>query len=93
MDKAEARKLLSEFLEGLQKKPYEELLQLVRNPVCDEIEGSSGTQYQIEYEALWDSEPNGLLRIVASIDDGGLISAMFPITLSFLADREGKIFA
>ena len=91
MDKLEARKLLTEFVDDLQKKPYDELLQLISNPVCREVEGSSRAQYQIEYEALWDSKPNGLLRIMASIDDGRLISAMFPITLSFLVDNDGKV--
>jgi hypothetical protein len=90
MDKVEARELLTEFVENLQKKPYDELLQLISYPICVEVEGSSGAQYQIEYEALWDSEPNGLLRIMASIDDGGLITAMFPITQSFLVDSDGK---
>lgn len=89
MDKVEAKELLTEFVEDLQKKPYDDLLQLISNPICVEVEGSSGAQYQIEYEALWDSEPNGLLRIMASIDDGGLITAMFPITLSFLLDSDG----
>ena len=91
MDRVEAGKLLTEFVEELQKKPYVELVKLISNPICVEVEGPSGAQYQIEYEALWDSEPNGLLRIVASIDDGGLITAMFPITLSFLVDSDGKV--
>ena len=91
MDKVEARKLLTEFVKDLQKKPYDELLQLISNPICVEVEGSSGGQYQIEYEALWDSEPNGLLRVMASIDDGGLITAMFPITESFLVGSDGKV--
>jgi hypothetical protein len=91
MDKVEARKVLSEFVEELQKKPYDELVQLISNPICVEVKGSTGAQYQIEYEALWDSEPNGLLRIIASIDDGGFISAMFPITLSFLVDSQGEL--
>jgi len=86
MDKVEARELLTEFVENLQKKPHAELVQLISNPICTEVEGSSGAQYQIEYEALWDSEPDGPLRIMASIDDGGLITAMFPITQSFLVE-------
>ena len=90
MDKVEARRLLTGFVDELQKKPYDELVQLIRNPICVEVEGVSGAQYQIEYEALWDSEPNGLLRIMASIDDGGLITAMFSITQSFLVDSDGK---
>jgi hypothetical protein len=88
MDKVEARVLLKAFVEDLQQQPYSELVRLIRNPVCVEMKGPSGTPYQIEYESLWDSEPNGLLRIMASIDNGGLISAMFPITLCFLVDSD-----
>ena len=80
-----------EFVEELQKKPYDELVQLISNPICVEVEGPSGAKYQIEYEALWDSDPNGLLRVMASIDDGGLITAMFPLNESFLVDRDGKL--
>jgi hypothetical protein len=91
VDKVEARKLLTEFVEDLRKKSYDELVQFIRNPVCVEVNGSSGKQYQIEYEALWDTDPDGLLRIMASIDDGRLISFMFPITESFLIDQDGKL--
>ena len=91
MDKVEARKLLTAFVKDLQKKPYDELVQLIANPICAELEGPSGVQYQIEYEALWDAKPNSLLRVMASIDDGGLITAMFPITLSFLVNSDGKV--
>ena len=52
MDKVEARKVLVEFIEAVQKKHYSELLQLLNNPVCIRVEDSSGAQYQIEYEAL-----------------------------------------
>ena len=91
MDKVEATELLTAFVEDLQRKPYDELVRLIRDPVCMEVKGPSGTPYQIEYESFWDSEPNRLLRIMASIDNGGLISAMFPITLSFLVDSDAKL--
>jgi len=90
MDRLEAGRLLAAFIEDLQKRPYSELRQFLSNPTCVEVSGSSGTRYQVEYEALWDSEPKGPLRIMVSIDDGGLISAMFPITESFLVDPDGK---
>ena len=91
MDKQEARDLLEVFVEDLRQKPYEELAQLIRNPDCVEVSGASGVSYQIEYEALWDNNPGGLLRVIASIDDGGLLTAMFPITISFLMNSAGQL--
>ena len=89
MNKEEARTLLSDFVDRLSTSTYEDLCTLVSNPVCLEIEGPSGVTYQIEYEALWDSEPKEALRVIASIDDGGLISAMMPISASFVVEPQG----
>jgi hypothetical protein len=84
MNKVEARELLVEFLDDLKNRSREELRGLIANPVCLEKTGKSGTVYQIEYEAVWDSEPGGDLRIIASIDDGGFLSALKPVTSGFL---------
>ena len=91
MDKVEARGLLEEFLDDLKTRSREELLGLISNPVCIEKTGRSGTVYQIEYEALWDSEPGDDLRIVASIDDGKFLSALKPLTADFLVSFQGTV--
>jgi hypothetical protein len=91
MDKTGARLVLEEFLDELKNRSREELLGLLANPVCIEKTGKSGTVYQIEYEALWDFEPGGDLRIIASIDDGGFLSALKPLTADFLVSSQGKV--
>ena len=91
MDKVEARGLLEEFLDDLKNRSREELLGLISNPVCIEKTGKSGTLYQIEYEALWDSEPGRDLRIIASIDDGRFLSALKPLSADFLVSAQGKV--
>ncbi|MFZ5450519.1 MAG: hypothetical protein ACOZF2_01405 [Thermodesulfobacteriota bacterium] len=91
MDKIEARAILEAFLHELKTCPYLELQKLISNPVCLKKQGQSGASYQIEYEAVWDFEPGGNLRIIASIDDGGLVSAMVPLCLDFLVTPAGKI--
>ena len=91
MNKAEAGQLLEEFLQELKSRSYLELQELISNPVCLERPGPSGTVYQIEYEAVWDFEPEGDLRIIASIDDGGLLSALMPVTSGFLISVQGEI--
>lgn len=91
MDKVEARELLEEFLNGLKGRARDELLRYMRNPDCVTVSGGDGTWYQIEFEAVWDSVPDGDLRIIASIDDGGFFSALRPLSSSFIITREGDI--
>jgi hypothetical protein len=91
VDKVEARCLLEEFLDDLKTRSREELLGLIAHPVCIEKTGRSGTVYQIEYEAVWDSGTGGDLRIIASIDDGGLRSAFKPLTADFLVSFQGTV--
>jgi hypothetical protein len=91
MDKIEAKNLLEEFLQELKARPFLELQELLGNPVCIEREGPSGVIYQIETEAVWDFEPGGNLRLIASIDDGGLLSAMLPVTSGFLISPQGTV--
>ena len=91
MDKMEARALLAAFLQELKTLSYLELQNLLSNPRCLETEGRSGARYQIEYQAVWDAAAGGNLRILAAIDDGGLVSALLPVTLDFLITPAGKI--
>jgi len=84
MDKNEARSILQELLDDLKSRAREDLLELIANPICVEKKGPSGAIYQIECEALWDAEPGGDLRVMASIDDGGFLSALKPLTADFL---------
>jgi hypothetical protein len=54
-----------------------------------EVAGPSGTEYQIETLAVWDSRSEGDLRIVVSIDDGGL-RAIAPMTDGFIMHPDGS---
>jgi hypothetical protein len=84
MNMVEARSLLEEFLDDLKSRSREELLGLISNPACLEKTGPSGKIYQLEHQAVWDKDPGGDLRIIASIDDGGFLSAMMPLTSGFV---------
>lgn len=90
MDKVEARGILQEFMDDLKSRSREELLELIANPICIEKKGQSGAVYQIEYEAFWDAEPGGDLRVMAAIDDGGLLSAFAPLSADFLVSPPGE---
>ena len=91
MDKKEAKSLLGEKLTELKSRPYSELKQLIKNPICFEVRATSGKMYQIEWEAFWDSEPNGDLKIIAAIDDGKLLSSIVPVCSAFVVTPEGKV--
>jgi hypothetical protein len=91
MDKLEAGNLLEKFLDDLKSHSQEDLLKLIANPICIEKKGQSGAVYQIEYEAFWDADPGGDLRVLAAIDDGRLLSAFKPLTAGFLVSPEGEV--
>jgi hypothetical protein len=91
MNRVEAKTLLDRFLLELQTRSYEDLKGLLSNPKVEEVESESGVRYQIECEALWDREAGAELRVIASIDDGGLISSIFPVTSDFIITPTGEI--
>jgi len=72
MDKREAHEVLEQQLKRYRGRTYAELQGLVGHPEAFEAHGSSGSHYQLEVEAVWDDRRGGNLRIVASIDDGGV---------------------
>ena len=48
-----------------------------------EMVGASGTRYHVEVQFFWDDEPKRTIRVVGSIDDGGM-RAFMPLTESVL---------
>lgn len=88
MNKSEAQKILSEQLARFGGRSHSELAPLV---VAQRIEtydvwGESGTTYQIEIQFFWNDHPGDAIRVVGSIDDGG-IWAFFPLTDSLVITR------
>jgi hypothetical protein len=86
MNKEEAHRLLLQELEIFRRKPFEELSKLVGTLIHLEREAPSGIEYQLEIEVFWDDPriPDGNLRVMASIDDGGFFSSFTPLTLDFI---------
>ena len=91
MDKREARQLLEEFVTGLKSRSYQEWQILIGEEAVVERNGPSGVTYQIEWNAFWDSQAGGDIRVMVSIDDGSLARFMVPLTTSFLTSPEGKL--
>jgi hypothetical protein len=90
LDKHEAIAVLAEAIERYRGWDYGALTRLVGDPECFEAPGPTGKVYQIEAEALWDDQAKGHLLLVASIDDGGLLSSFNPITDSFIVAPDGS---
>jgi hypothetical protein len=83
MDKAEAHKILTgqraRFTDHAQLVP---LVESQHVEIC-EVFGASGTRYQVEVEFFWDDSPPRAIRVVVSIDDGG-VRAFIPFTETLL---------
>ena len=85
MDKREAQQILDEFVAALQPLlSYRDWQKLVGESEVVEIERPSGVIYQIEWEAIWDSQPGGDILVLLSIDDGSLLGSIVPLNTSFI---------
>jgi hypothetical protein len=71
MDHVEAKWLLLRMLVGYRRHSYERLRTMIGDSKQVEIVGASGMRYQIDVDIIWDAHPEGDIRILASIDDGG----------------------
>lgn len=89
MDKREARRVLDTYLERYRTLTYHELQRLVDEPDSFSAEGPSGAEYWIEVLAVWDTEPGRNLRVLGSIDDGGL-RWLAPLSDDFIITPEGS---
>jgi hypothetical protein len=92
MDHPEARRLLLQQLSKYRQMSYAELAALVGETEIGELAGESGTRYQFEIDFVWDSpkKPNDIVRVLGSIDDGG-IRAFVPLTEGFLMAPDGTL--
>ena len=65
---------------------FAELQAMIRAPQVFERVGESGTVYQIEVEAFWDhpGQESGDLRVLASIDDGRILTSIVPLCEDFI---------
>ena len=89
MDNGEAAAVLRGHLDGYRRRTYGELVGLRGRPQTAELQGASGSRYQIEVEVHWDGQSGGAVRVLGSIDDGGLRSFR-PISQDFILAPDGK---
>jgi len=70
--------------------PYSEIIARIDTEEHVTVFGASGAEYQLDAEVHWDDEPRGNVRVIGSIDDGGL-RAFFPLTNSFIMAPDGTL--
>jgi hypothetical protein len=76
MDREEALSLLNAHLDKYRKMSYAELAAKIGHEEFPEVVGPSGTECQMEIQIRWDHKPGGHVRVMGSIDDGGLRAFM-----------------
>ena len=88
MNKEEAIGVLNTSLSKYRAKSYNELQYLLNEQDTLEVKAESGAKYQLEIQAVWDDKKDGNLRVMCSIDDGGL-RAFKPISNDFIITPNG----
>ena len=88
MNKQEAQSLLRKTLKRYRKLSYDELRDMMGKIDILEVEGETGTQYQVEVQVFWDNKRKQNIRVLGAIDDGGW-RAFLPITDSFIVASDG----
>ena len=87
MEPEEALNLLNTKLDDYCKLSYAEVAAKIGDEEVVEVTGPSGTAYQIEIQIVWDGKPNGDIRVLGAVDDGGW-RAFVPLTADVLIRRD-----
>jgi len=90
MDTAEAKAILANELSDFTARSYNKLVASIAHTEVKNLVGQSGANYQVEFDVFWDSKPDGNLRIMASIDDGGW-RAFKPLSDSRIMRPDGTL--
>ena len=88
MNKIEALSVLQGQLERWRERSWSQLRKEVSQSHRFEVNAESGTWYQGQVQVFWDDKPDGAIRVMASIDDGGL-RAFVPLTDDFILAPDG----
>ena len=89
MNKIEAGKILAEGLSKYRRLTYHQLTLQIDQTDRKEMIGPSGKWYQLVFQVFWDDGASGNIRVLGSIDDGGL-RAFMPYTDDFIKSPSGE---
>jgi hypothetical protein len=88
MNKTEAHSLLQGQLQQWRERSWAQLREEVGQSHRFEETAASGSRYQRQIQVFWDNRPDGAIRVMASIDDGGW-RAVVPLTDDFILAPDG----
>jgi hypothetical protein len=89
MNKQEALQILRRHLSRYRERPYAELVKLQYSQEVCKVTAESGVTYNLEFQAFIDEPSKHTLRVLGSIDDGG-IRAFFPLSEGFIIAPDGS---
>jgi hypothetical protein len=84
-----AGEIAQAIIHSLRTKSYQDLVTgYLDAHVHSEVLGDSGTEYQVEIDAIWDGREGGNVRVVVAVDDGGW-SAISPLIELWASSETG----
>jgi hypothetical protein len=83
MNREEAVQIADEWLAKFRSEPYAVLVARIDRDRLGEEITRGNTWYQLKLLCVWDSDPGGDVRVIASIDDGGFRSFV-PLCRDFI---------
>ena len=89
MDRTVATRLLQQELAKVRQRGYRRLLAERGDEVVTQVVGPDGEEYTMSVQLFWDKEEHGPLRVIVSIDDGGL-RAIVPLTIDDIVYPDTK---
>ena len=87
MNVDEAKQVLAGVLGTYRERSYDALRAIIDDTEVVEVTGPSGAEYQVEIMFIFDDSARQTIRVMGSIDDGGL-RAFFPVTSSLIVRRD-----
>lgn len=88
-EEREARELLHVELQTWRVRPHRELVAFIGTENHWEKSGSNGRRFGLEVVVVWDGSHGGPVRVIGSVDDGGL-RAWAPWTETFVKAPDGS---
>jgi hypothetical protein len=84
MDRREACEIIANEVAKYRTRSYDQLRAIVdAQKGSFQITGASGKRYYLDIYVHWDAKPEGNVRVIGCIDDGGW-RAFLPLSESFI---------
>ena len=89
MNREQAHAVARSALAGYRAEPYHALLRLIDEPDVMERKAPDGTEYTVEVSAIWETEPQGRLLVLAAVSYS-LWTDFAPVCDDFIIAPDGS---